>query len=253
MPHRAKSFTMDCERAVKKIDKMTAEKCAALMAALMDPPWLEFDSRDTPHSELQPWLEAHRPSSVFRYGDPDQGLEPVGSIVVYGSKTDDQEPGDSADVDGLQDSWEKLQQAGVPLTFSVIKRLALDYEYLPGSWLIFLDSGFKVDHAWACISRAVVDGRLRSAKVSPSVKGSDQKHVMCIYSQDFTNEEDVFAVDGAIRAAGIKCPMLYKPDVYTYLRIYRRNQWGLCPTIYESKFDLQCTPWCSRIIRRFEE
>uniref|UniRef100_A0A8C4NJE7 Chromosome 11 open reading frame 68 n=1 Tax=Eptatretus burgeri TaxID=7764 RepID=A0A8C4NJE7_EPTBU len=99
-----------------------------------------------------------------------------------------------------------------------------------------------VDHAWTCISRAVVDGSLYFAKVSPFVKGSNQKHVICVYSRDFTNEEDVFALDGAIRAAGIKCPMLYKPDVYTYLGIYRNNPWGLCPTIYESKFELQCTP-----------
>uniref|UniRef100_UPI00358F21ED UPF0696 protein C11orf68 homolog n=1 Tax=Myxine glutinosa TaxID=7769 RepID=UPI00358F21ED len=240
---------MDCETVVQNQHKSTSEEYAAEALDSDIDPWVIFDGRDTPHSELQPWLAAHRPSSVLRYGDPNQGLEPVGWIAVYGCKTIIE----SVDIYGLEHSWEKLQQAGVPITFSAAKRLALDYECLCGKWILYVDSGFKVDHAWACISRAVVDGRLRSAKVSPSVKGSDQKHVMCIYSQDFTNEEDVFAVDGAIRAAGIKCPMLYKPDVYTYLGIYRRNQWGLCPTIYESKFDLQCTPWCSRIIRRFEE
>lgn len=40
----------------------------------------------------------------------------------------------------------------------------------------------------------------------------------------------------------MKCLLTYKPDVYTYLGIYRANRWHLCPTLYESRFQLGAVP-----------
>lgn len=57
--------------------------------------------------------------------------------------------------------------------------------------------------------------------------------MICVYTDDFTDRLGVLEADSAIRAAGIKCLLTYKPDVYTYLGIYRANRWHLCPTLYE--------------------
>ncbi|XP_028330684.1 UPF0696 protein C11orf68 homolog [Gouania willdenowi] len=238
---------MEEEEAPVDADVMTKSEtyAAESMAADMDP-WIEFDSRKTPRSEFEGWLETNRPSQVCRFGDEENGVSPVGWIAV-------RSPNDSpsnGDVAGLQDSWEKLLSSCRQVSFQTIKELALNHGVLNGKWLMHLDSGFKVDHAWECVARAVVDGKISSAKVSPFNPKSDSKHVICMYNENFTDESQVVQLDSVIRATGVKCPLSYKPDVYTYLGIYRNNRWKLCPTIYESKFDLECVPRRSHIINK---
>lgn len=218
---------------------------AESLAADMDP-WIVFDSRRTPRSEFDYWLESNRPSQVNRHGDAERGVSPVGWIAVLGPTHC---PG-GGDVMGLQESWEKLVDSGRPVSFETIKELALNHGVLSGKWLMHLDSGFKLDHAWSCVARATLDGKISSVKVSPHNPTADKRQVICAYNQNFTDESEVVRLDSIIRATGIKCPLFYKPDVYTYLGIYRNNRWKLCPTIYESKFDLECVPRRSHIVNK---
>lgn len=218
---------------------------AQAMAADMDP-WIVFDSRRTPRSEFDGWLESNRPSQVYRYGDEEGGVSPVGWIAVRGP-TDCPSCGD---VTGLQESWEKLLASGRPVSFQTVRELALNHGVLSGKWLMHLDSGFKLDNAWECVARAVLDGKVSSAKVSTYDPKGEGKQVICAYNQNFTDESEIMRLDSIIRATGVKCPLAYKPDVYTYLGIYRNNRWKLCPTIYESKFNLECVPRRSHIINK---
>lgn len=225
-------------------EALSAEDYAAeAMAADLDP-WIIFDARKTPRAEFPSWLESNRPSQVSRFGDAVSG--PVGWIAVYGTT----HCPSNGDVSGLQESWEKLLSSGRAVTFQTVKELALNHNVLTGKWLMHLDSGFKVDHAWECIAKAILDGKISVAKVSPREPSSDGKHVICVYNENFADEEQVMQLDAAIRATGVKCPLSYKPDVYTYLGIYRNNRWKLCPTIYESKFDLECVPRRSHIVNK---
>ncbi|XP_028916492.1 UPF0696 protein C11orf68 homolog [Ornithorhynchus anatinus] len=227
-------------------DGFTAEHLAAeAMAADMDP-WLVFDARSTPGAELDAWLAAYPPSRVSRYGGPDApNPQPVGWIAAYGP---DYAPG-AGDVQGLQAAWEALRAGGRPITPATLRDLALTHRVLTGKWLIYLAPGFKLDHAWAGIARAVVAGKLQVAKVSPR-GGDGERQVICVYTDDFTDRAGVLEADAAIRAAGVKCLLTYKPDVYTYLGIYRANRWHLCPTLYESRYHLESRPRCSRVLDR---
>ncbi|CAN9509704.1 unnamed protein product [Ophioblennius macclurei] len=218
---------------------------AESMAADMDP-WIVFDSRKTPRSEFEGWLETNRPSQVCRFGDEEGGSSPVGWISVRGPAYC---PG-GGDVLGLQESWEKLLAGSRPVNFQTVKELALNHGVLSGKWLMHLDSGFKVDHAWECVARATMEGRISSVKVSPFNPRSDAKQVICAYNENFTDESEVMRLDSVIRSTGVKCPLSYKPDVYSYLGIYRNNRWKMCPKIYESKFDLECVPRRSHIINK---
>ncbi|XP_043101115.1 UPF0696 protein C11orf68 homolog [Puntigrus tetrazona] len=223
-------------------EHLSAEDYAAeAMAADMDP-WIVFDARKTPRAEFSGWLESYRPSQVSRHGDGG----PVGWIAVRGPHVSD----DSGDVEGLQDSWETLLESGRSVSFHSVRELALNHGVLDGKWLMHLDTGFKVDRAWESIARAVLDGKMDSAKVSPRDPGSDGRHVICVYNQDFTDEEQVMRLDAAIRRAGVKCVLHYKPDVYSYLGIYRNNRWRICPTIYESAFDLESVPRRSHVLNK---
>lgn len=241
-PTAALSVSMTEEEAPGPAEPLSAEDYAAeAMAADMDP-WIKFDARKTPRAEFSSWLESNRPSQVSRCG----AEGPVGWICVRGPQYWE----DSGDVEGLQDSWETLLESGRSISFHTIRELALNHSVLYGKWLMHLDTGFKVDRAWESIARAVLDGKIGSAKVSPRDPRSDPRHVICVYNQNFTDEEQVMRLDSVIRAAGVKCVMYYKPDVYTYLGIYRNNRWKICPTIYESMFDLESVPRRSHIINK---
>lgn len=240
------SDSVDCNDTEPPAKSFTAESLAAeAMAADMDP-WIVFDARKTPRAEFNSWLESNRPSQVSRFGDDDRGKGPVGWIAVYGP---DYHPG-GGDVEALQDGWEGLLTSGRSISYQTIRELALNHGVLTGKWLLRLDSGFKVDRAWESVARATVEGKIHCCKVSPNNPTSFQKHVICVYNQDFTDEEQVMGLDGAIRATGVKCPLSYKPDVYTYLGIYRDNRWKVCPTIYESRFDLEQVPRRSHITNK---
>ncbi|KAG7261691.1 hypothetical protein CRUP_023442 [Coryphaenoides rupestris] len=218
---------------------------AESMAADLDP-WIVFDARRTPRAEFDDWLESNRPSCVSRYGDED-GESPVGWIAVMGP---DHSPS-SPDVLGLQESWEQLLASGRPVTFQTVKELALNHNVLSGKWLMHLDTGYKLEHAWECLARAVLDGKLSMAKVSTHDPRSDSgRQVICVYNNNFTDEGEVMQLDGAIRSTGVKCMLVYKPDVYTYLGIYRHNRWKICPTIYESRFNLECVPRRSLVMNK---
>ena len=230
--------------SVKRSNANSSAKdyAAEAMAADMDP-WIVFDARETPKAELDHWLESYRPSEVSRFG---AGQGQVGWIAVVGT-------GDcpsAGDVEGLQRDWESLLTSGRPVNFQAVKDLALKHDVLSGKWLMHLDTGFKVDHAWECVARAVVDGKISSAKVSPRDPPPNNKHVICVYNQSFADENQVIQLDAAIRATGVKCSLSYKPDVYTYLGIYRNNCWKMCPTIYESKYKLDSVPRRSHILNK---
>ncbi|XP_068116046.1 UPF0696 protein C11orf68 homolog [Hyperolius riggenbachi] len=226
-----------------RLAKGAEDHAAESMAADMDP-WIIFDARKTPRAEFEEWLETYRPSKVSRFGNAEEGCGPVGWLAVYG-------PGFCPDNQGgkeLHDAWEKLQSSGSKINYKAIRELALNCGVMSGKWLMHLETGFKVDHAWHGLATAVVEGRLNVAKVSPYMP--DSKHVICVYTDDFTDEESIMQTDAIIRSSGIKCLLAYKPDVYTYLGIYRNNQWQICPTIYESRYDLECIPRRSRVTNK---
>lgn len=86
---------------------------------------------------------------------------------------------------------------------------------------------------WFTVAKAVAAGKLgNAAKVSP--KKPDNSHVICIYTKDFTDENDVRRVEKGLRDAGIHVGMQYKPDIYTSLNIYAKNKFGIPASVYKS-------------------
>lgn len=59
-----------------------------------------------------------------------------------------------------------------------------------------------------------------------------QQHVICVYTDDYTNEADVLRVESALRELGVTGRLSYKPDIYTECGIYYRNAWNLKPTVF---------------------
>jgi len=59
-------------------------------------------------------------------------------------------------------------------------------------------------------------------------------HLICVYTEDYTDIEDVIRVERELRSLGITEALFYKPDIYTYLNIYSNNRYHLNASVYTS-------------------
>ena len=59
-----------------------------------------------------------------------------------------------------------------------------------------------------------------------------ERHVICVYADDYTDLEEVNCLRIALKAIGVKRLIGFKPDAYTYLGIYKENAWNIRPSRY---------------------
>ena len=108
--------------------------------------------------------------------------------------------------------------------------------------MLFVSTGGKGDYLWSLIAKGIVNGRTLStqAKINATEETEYCKiyHVICMYNKIFLDRDQMLESERTIRSLGIKGTLKYKPDVYTYLGVYRRNPWQLNPIIYTSNFDI---------------
>ncbi len=91
----------------------------------------------------------------------------------------------------------------------------------------------EIDLIWERISHKTQRGILGiAAKVSTKFQ-KKQQHVICVYTDDYFNSEEILRVREKLRDIGIQEQIYYKPDIYTHLGIYS----GTCPIL----------PWRYRI------
>ncbi len=95
-----------------------------------------------------------------------------------------------------------------------------------GKWLIWLRSE-NIDRYWQAIREAVEQGRLGgSAKVSTSASSYVKRgrpYVICVYTYDHADREDVMRVRQALRELGIKREIIYKADEDTHALRYGKD------------------------------
>ncbi len=93
-----------------------------------------------------------------------------------------------------------------------------------GKWLVFVPVA-QIDEVWARIKLAIEEGRLGSsakvatARPNPNATNPDSK-VICVYTYDWTDEEDVRRVRHELRVLGIISKIPYKADAETYAGRY---------------------------------
>jgi hypothetical protein len=104
-----------------------------------------------------------------------------------------------------------------------------------GKWLLFVDR-VNVDEVWAKIVPMVKQGRLghlaKVATARPNPNGrKPNKHVICVYTDDAEDREDVLRVREELRQLGFIAPISYKPDVTTMEGKYEGS--GRIATYYQ--------------------
>ncbi|KAF8067000.1 translation initiation factor eIF 4e-like domain-containing protein [Lyophyllum atratum] len=165
-------------------------------------------------SFLARWPPSRTPGTYATWIAADKGPHPT--------------PGKPQDLEGSQ----QAQGNGI-VTVETLDALAQAHGVLSGKWLVYADP-HQVDDLWSRIVTAVVasapSGTGGRAKVSPA--RPDEPHVVCVYVEDYSDGAEVGRVRDALRRAGVRWRIGFKPDVYTHLGIYKGNEWRIRPSRY---------------------
>ena len=94
-----------------------------------------------------------------------------------------------------------------------------------GKWLVFVPVS-QIDEVWAKIKVATEEGKLGGAsKVSTGLPNPNatepENKVICVYTYDWTDEEDVTRVREELRKLGVTRKIPYKSDEDTLKGKYR--------------------------------
>ena len=204
--------------------------------------WIQYNrAEDGPVTD---WLDKYRPS-VIKDSD---GVAWISARIQenndFNSKFEEPGKGDSEVLSGeaitmdqlsrMTIEWERL---GLDATLDDALYLASKYSITAGKWKIFARPN-RVDKIWKNIIIALFQKKLKyviSAKVSPLNAFSNGSHLICVYNQNFFNKTEVFEAEASLRKIYFGRTLVYKPDIFTYLGIYRQNQWNINPTLFVSK------------------
>jgi len=96
-----------------------------------------------------------------------------------------------------------------------------------GKWLIFVPVAL-IDEVWAKIKFATEEGKLgKTAKVSTARPNpnspSPDKSVICVYTYDSTDQEDVWRVRQVLRDLDVTWKIPYKTDEDTHCGRYKNR------------------------------
>ncbi len=106
-----------------------------------------------------------------------------------------------------------------------------------GKWMVFVPRD-KIDGVWNTIAEAIRQGKLGdSAKVSTARPNrnaiNSNEHVICVYTYDYRDVEDVKRIRATLREMGIVWKIPYKTDAATYAGQYRVRGHTRISTYYE--------------------
>jgi len=133
------------------------------------------------------------------------------------------------DLKGLSASFQTLALSGT-VTPETLDQISKAHNVITGKWMIFEESE-KIDMLWGnLVYHLCIERQKGSAKVSTWKKG--EKHVICVYVDDYTDLEEVNGLRTALKGIGVKGKIGFKPDAYTHLGIYKENAWKIRPSRY---------------------
>ncbi len=198
---------------------------------LFDP--LVYEDLNEQQRRLNAFLDTNAPSKVKR-------SDGVGKIIVNSLRFQDEGLGD---VDRITKAFKKLSREEV--NWPAVRKLALAHKCISGMWLVFQNSGERVDEAWEKVARGTVANKLGThAKVTPTEdKGSpeeslhDGQYVISVYTENFNDKREVDNLEDKIRKLGMTGRMAFKPRVYSKIGFFSENEWGLRPGIYTSHWN----------------
>jgi len=205
--------------------KVTAEDLYNESLASDNDQWLFFQIEKVPASQqmeqLKMWLATNKPSQINR----DSG---IGWIAIKMTER-------SSKNLAAKEEWDKLEEEP---TMETVNQIAAKHQVTGGKWLCHVTRD-SIDRVWQKLAIAMFSGGLGPTvymvKVSPAAENGKNEHVICVYNPNYQDVAQVMRVENLMRSAGVSTDLLYKPDIFSALGIYRNNKWGFRATIYSSR------------------
>lgn len=129
-------------------------------------------------------------------------------------------------------------------------KIAVEKGVKTGKWMLF-PSNDQLDDTWSAVARATAKGTLGAGAKVASYSGRPDRRLICVYTEDFSNKEDVRRVLVKLVEMGLVPsgseggsgrPIYYKCDAYTYWDIKGGNPWGIKPSMHSST-DVLARKW----------
>ena len=143
-----------------------------------------------------------------------------------------------------------------------LKDLATACNVVVGKWMLFPSSS-AVNKVWETVTRATANNELGHLSKVDTADGSGQVRLICVYTEDFNNMDDVARVLkrlsqlGLVKSGPGARPIYYKsgqsastrlalrltnksPDAWTELGIYSGNKWGLGGSMVRNNPNVAC-------------
>ncbi|EMC95940.1 hypothetical protein BAUCODRAFT_509737 [Baudoinia panamericana UAMH 10762] len=120
--------------------------------------------------------------------------------------------------------------------------LAVKTDTLCGKWMLF-PSQDDLQQTWQLVSEATSQGKLgpRSKVATYDQSDPSGSRVICVYTYDFTDKDDVFRVLSELASLNVspglsagRSSIYYKCDAYTYLDINSGNPYGIRASLFAS-------------------
>ncbi|KAL8851111.1 MAG: hypothetical protein Q9221_004007 [Calogaya cf. arnoldii] len=198
----------------------------------------------TTRSLQYPWIFIANPHATSRPTDRDQaGFTKVAEelLLAFSDKTDEIETSMAGKPKGsVTRKLTPLRKALENDLFAAAKKR----HCTSGKWMLF-PYPEDVNRHWAIVATATVNRELgTAAKVAPDDgKGDRVPRLICVYTKDFSDIDDVKRVLGRLvelglvkkKGAGEERGIYYKADAFTELGINSGNEWGLKASLYASK------------------
>jgi len=227
--------TSDSKEESPKEEKKKAEAATRMMAFERNV-WSETCGMD-----LESWLTSARPS---QFSSLDYAWIQVHNANTKSAGYDashDNDTFSSAAYEPALEEITKVIASGKKVSatmktrcIAAITEIAKAQKCTVGKWMVFIKP-HDADQQWEKIARATAEGTLGcSAKINPT-KDIVQDALCCIYTKNLDDKQDVQRVLVALQGMGFAVKSGYKPDVFTHLGIYAKNEWRLPPTLYSVK------------------
>lgn len=124
---------------------------------------------------------------------------------------------------------------------------AVDHATTCGKWMLF-PNATDLPRYWRSVAEATSQGKLGpgSKVATPGPSGVKDATLICIYTYDFADLDDVKRVLDQLLQLGLCSrdgkPIYYKSDAYTYLDISSENEYDLRASLFSSKDILTNNP-----------
>ena len=221
------------EPKVKKKRMKKAEEWVAEAREANTAEWISFELKDTDkvpiiqqREMLSEWLEDNRPAEVGSW-------DGIGWIVLWKTIS----PFMILDFKDPKAEWDSLNKS--KKNMKSINDIAAKYRVKEGKWILHVPN-MDCDEAWQMLANAMLNGELGPVthmRVSPAKQDNDNEfedHVICIFTPDYNDTDEVTRVERCIRRAGVSRELRYKPAIFSVLGIYSNNKWGIKASIYSS-------------------